>query len=232
MIAKLSANRQNITHPGTKGDVSELSWRGMLDSYLPKRYQVDKAFVLDSNGQLSQQIDIVIYDRQYSPFLLNQNGALYIPAESVYAVFEVKQDLGKEEIAYSASKALSVRRLHRTSSPIPHAGGVYPPKRHSKILAGLLTLGSSWKPPYGSTFKLVIAGLSAQERIDLGCSLQYGGFEATYHKKTKPTIEKSGQKESLIFFFLHLLSRLQEIGTAPALDIIEYAKSLNRTGRQ
>lgn len=40
----------------------------------------------------------MIYDRRYSPFLFNQSGAVFIPAESVYAVFEVKQELSRETV--------------------------------------------------------------------------------------------------------------------------------------
>lgn len=226
MIVKLSTNRENIVHPGTKGDATELSWIEMLGAYLPKRYLVDKAFVLDSNGQLSEQIDIVIFDRQYSPFLFNQDGALYIPAESVYGIIEVKQDLSKEAVEYGGSKAASVRRLRRTSASIPHAGGMYSPREPFKILAGIVTLGSTWNPPFGSSFESTIAGLVPQERIDIGCALQFGSFEVTYPDNAKPIIEKSEEEDSLIFFFLHLLSRLQQLGTVPALDIAEYAKSL------
>ncbi len=226
MIAKLSTNRENISHPGTKGYATELSWIDMLELYLPKRYQAKKAFVLDSTEQLSEQIDIVIFDRQYSPFLFNQNGAMYVPAESVYGVIEVKQDLNKEAIEYGGSKAASVRRLHRTSAPIPHAGGMYPPKKPFEILAGIVTLGSTWDNPLGPNLESTIAGLSPQHRIDLGCALQFGAFKVTYPDKAKPVIEKSEEEDSLIFFFLQLLFRLQQLGTAPALNIAEYAKSL------
>ena len=39
-------------------------------------------------------------------------------------------------------------------------------------------------------------------------------------------VEKSGAEDSLIFFFLHLLARLQELGTVPAMEIREWAKAL------
>ena len=39
----------------------------------------------------SEQIDVVVFDRQYSPFIFNYEGQTIIPAESVYAVFEAKQ---------------------------------------------------------------------------------------------------------------------------------------------
>ena len=228
MIAKLSTGRRNISHPGTKGDATELGWIKMLNTYLPKRYQVDKAFVLDADGHLSEQIDIVVFDRQYSPFLFNQDGAIYIPAESVYAVIEVKQDLTKKVIEYAGSKAASVRRLKRTSAPIPHAGGVYPPKQHFEIIAGALTLHCTWTPALGSKFETAITRLPTNQRIDLGCALQSGAFEVIYKGESKPKIERSGKQDSLIFFFLHLLSRLQRVGTTPALDIDEYAKSLRK----
>ena len=69
MHGKLSLNRRIIYHPTTKGDASELEWVDMLSTYLPRRYQVDKAFVIDCKGNISEQIDIVIFDRHYSPFL-------------------------------------------------------------------------------------------------------------------------------------------------------------------
>ena len=75
------------------------NWLEMLNTYLPERYKADSAFVMDHRGRLSEQIDVVIYDRQYSPLLFKQDGVLYVPAESVYAVFDVKQDMRRQHIA-------------------------------------------------------------------------------------------------------------------------------------
>lgn len=222
MIAKLSGDREIIIHPGTKGDASELNWFEMLDTYLPKRYKVDKTFILDYEANLSEQIDKVIYDRHYSPFLFHQDKAIYISSESVYAVFEVKQSVNKEAIEYAGCKAGSVRRLKRTSVPIPHAGGEYEPKEPFEILARILALGSDWEPPLGNSFKKVLIGLDEFKRINLGCVLQSGGFEIKYGKKVK--ITKSESDEALIFFFMKLLERLQKLATIPAMDISKYGK--------
>jgi hypothetical protein len=224
MIAKLTTDR-TITHPGTKGDATELCWIIMLNTYLPRRYQATKAFVLDADGNLSEQIDIVVFDRQYSPFLFNQDGARYVPAESVYASLEVKQDLNKENVEYAGSKAASVRCLRRTSGPIPHAGGTFEPRKLFPIIAGVLTLGNTWKPPFGESFEAVIAQLPSEKQIDIGCALQFGSFDVQYAEGSGPQIEKD-EKNALIFFFLRLLSRLQNLGTVPAIEISEYAKSL------
>ncbi|EPZ4348045.1 TPA: CBASS effector endonuclease NucC, partial [Stenotrophomonas maltophilia] len=83
---RLSVVRKTFGHPGTKGDASENVWIDMLDTYLPKRYQAAKAHVVDSLGNFSQQIDVVVFDRQYSPFIFTYENETIIPAESVYAV--------------------------------------------------------------------------------------------------------------------------------------------------
>ncbi|MDD3041002.1 DUF6602 domain-containing protein [Bacteroides sp.] len=224
MSAKLSTNRQHIQHPGIKGDSSELNWIEWLKAYLPKRYSVDKAFIIDCDGNISDQIDVVIYDQQYSPFVFNQDSAYYIPAESVYAVFEVKQEINKDYIVYAGEKIKSVRSLRRTTTAIPHAGGYYEPKQHKKILSGLLTLSSSWNPPLGESFEKAIYSLDDESRLDIGCVLEEGSFLVDYENTS---IAKSTQQESLIFFFLKLLIELQKLGTAPAIDINCYGSALD-----
>jgi len=226
MITKLVTNRKQIPHPGTKGDAAELCWLEMLGNYLPQRYRAEKAFVLDSEGKLSDQIDIVIFDRQYSPFLFNQDNALYVPAESVYAAIEVKQEINKHMIEYAGEKIASVRRLKRTSAPIPHAGGEYPPKDNFGILSGIVALECNWNPAFGEAFNQVINQLLPNNRIHLGCALQRGAVDVTYSENKEPIVEICNREESLIFFFLHLLARLQRLGTVPAMEIFEYAKSL------
>ncbi|MEE9239180.1 MAG: DUF6602 domain-containing protein [Thermodesulfobacteriota bacterium] len=225
MVAKLSTDRKVILHPGSKGDAAEINWIKVLGDYLPERYKVDKAFVLDSDGNLSEQIDIVIYDRQYSPFLFSQDEAKYIPAESVYAVFEVKQSINKDHINYAGQKIKSVRHLKRTSTEIPHAGGKYEPKPLHEIIGGILTLDSDWTLPIKDNLKNCLLKLSELENINIGCILRHGGF--TFNHETSD-IEMSSDDESLIFFFLKLLYLLQSLGTSPALDIQVYSEFLKK----
>lgn len=226
MVARLSTNREVIPHSGTKGDATELHWLEVLTDYLPKRYCADKAFVLDCEGRLSEQMDVVIYDRQYSPFLFNQDNAKYVPAESVYAAFEVKQKLNAAHIRYAGEKAASVRRLRRTSAPIPHAGGTFAPKDPPRILAGILSLDSEWSPPFGVPFHQAVEELGSEEQIDLGCALRCGGFEVCYRPEVPAEIITGGKDTALIFFFLKLLGRLQESATVVALDFSIYGKAL------
>src|SRR5581483_1131480 len=112
---RLATARKTFGHPGTKGDASENVWLEMLRTYLPHRYKAEKAHVVDSLGSFSEQIDVVVFDRQYSPFIFQYQGQTIVPAESVYAVFEAKQTINAEQVKYTRKKVASVRRLRRTS---------------------------------------------------------------------------------------------------------------------
>lgn len=138
MLQKLQTGVIALVHPGSKGNNTEANWIEWFRAYLPERYKVDKAIIIDSTGKESQQMDLVIYDAQYTYLVFHQDDTKLIPAESVYAVFEVKQELNKEYIEYAKEKAKSVRTLHRTSARIKHAGGEYAPKPLHEILAGVL----------------------------------------------------------------------------------------------
>jgi hypothetical protein len=225
MIQKLSSNREIIFHPTSKGDASELNWIEWLKTYLPRRYEVDKAFIIDSKNRFSQQIDLVIYDRQYSPFVFNQDGAIYIPAESVYAIFEIKQELNKETFLYAGEKIKSVRLLNRTSAPIVHAGGkIQEPKPPFRILGGILTLASGWADTFGEPFQDCLNSFDENSHVGIGCVIEKASFTVKYTDSI--SFETSSAEETLIYFFLKLLITLQNLGTVPAMDIEAYARAI------
>jgi uncharacterized protein DUF6602 len=224
---KLTGRRRVIGHPTAKGDATEFEWCETIGAFLPKRYKVAKAFVIDGNSNTSDQIDVVIYDRQYCPLFFEAQGARFIPAESVYAVFEVKQEIDSGEIAHAGRKAASVRRLHRTNMPVHTANGmVREPNPLFNILAGVLTLDSSWSPPLGDAFEHAIAAAEGEEALDLGCSLKHGGFVIERRVEDEMRIRRSEPAGSLMFFLQHLYSRLQTMATVPVMDLALYAREL------
>ena len=128
----LETARSSFGHSVTKGDASENVWLDTLGKYLPGRYRAAKAHVVDSEGEFSEQIDIVIYDRQYSPLIFRYGGQTIIPAESVYAVFEVKQEINAKHVEYACKKVASVRRLCRNQpADSPSGRNLSPQTTHS-----------------------------------------------------------------------------------------------------
>jgi len=193
-----------------------------LSIYLPKRYSVAKATIVDSLGVFSQRIDVVVFDRQYSPFILTMHDKNVIPAESVYAIFEAKQAIDIRNVAYAHEKAASVRRLRRTSLPVPHASGVAKPKEPRRILAGLLTFESTWKDPFGPPLSQALGSGDVDETLDLGCVAAHGHFSRCDDGSYAFTPEG---KPATAFLF-ELIARLQASAAVPRIDMRAYAKWL------
>jgi hypothetical protein len=219
LCATLEANREVLHHAVTKGDASELKWIEMLAAHLPNRYELARASVIDADGRASECIDIVIFDRQYTPKLFNRDGAIFLPAESVYAAIEVKQSLTKEQLEYASQKVASVRRLRRTSIVIPHAGGEHPPKPLPKIVGALVCLKSGWNPAFGQAFSDCLNALPLEGGIDLGCALADGAFSVDDTRQVRIV----DAEFALASFFVTLFSRLQAMATVPAIDLGAYA---------
>lgn len=214
---KLRRALKSIEHSGTKGDVNEDHWIELFRAYLPNRYEVATGFVIDSRGNRSEQIDIIVFDRHFTPTLLDQQKHRYVPAEAVYAVFESKPHIDKPYLEYAGAKAASVRRLHRTSIPIAHAGGVYPAKATFPIVAGIVALKASWADGLGENFEKNLP-TDELEKLDCGVALDDGAFD--FHEGGLKVVPKEG---SLIYFLFRLLSKLQSLGTVVAIDWSAYA---------
>jgi hypothetical protein len=220
---RLAIARKSFGHATTKGDASESVWLDLLTTYLPQRYQADTAHVVDSEGHFSDQIDVVVFDRQYSPLIFTFEGKKIIPAESVYGVFEAKQTLNAELIRYAQDKAESVRKLHRTSLPIPHAGGTFTAKALTPILGGVLTFESDWSPALGEPLEsALLAGVDSRI-LDIGCIASHGIFARGGER-----FQIAQERKPATAFLLELIARLQDLGTVPMIDVRAYARLLEK----
>lgn len=219
-----SSNR--IRHQGDKGEVNEQYFIDFLRRYLPNRYTVDKAMVIDSLGATSDSIDVVVFDRQYTPTLLDSEKHRYVPAESVYAVFECKPTINKTYLNYAAEKAASVRRLHRTSIPIPNASGApYPPKLPHDIVAGILAIDVDWADGLDSSFEENFWTLRDKFALDCGFAAKGASFDVFNEDRS---LTFGPANNSLAYFAFRLLSRLQACATVPAVDWSAYASQLSK----
>jgi len=205
MLAQLSVGAL-FEHPSAMGHATEHHWLQLFDRYLPKRYRAAPAFVIDSAGHRSRQIDIAIFDNLYTPPLFPHSAGLHLPAESVYAVFEVKPTFSRQWLRDAADKAASVRSLRRTSVSVIGRPKVTPPP----ILAGLLATTSVWTP---RTFAANLR--RSRQNLNIGCCLEHGSFEDN---------RISSPDQTLVFFIIRLLDRLRAMGTAPAIDWSAYFK--------
>lgn len=222
LIASLRSSSR-ITHSGDRGEANERHFIDILRKYLPNRYTIEKAIVIDSLGNVSDSIDVVIFDRQYTPTLLDNDKHRYVPAEAVYAVFECKPKIDKGYLEYAAGKAASVRRLKRTSVPIQHAGGTFSAKKHFDIVAGILAIDVAWSDEFGESFRDVHKNLPAEGLIDCGFAAKGASFDV-FAGAGAYTFGPSDN--ALAFFIFRLLWKLQALATVPAVDWMSYADQL------
>lgn len=96
LIGKLAQIRSYITkHNPTIGILTEEILRSFLSNHLPKAISVEQGFIINKEGAISRQCDILIYDsHNYSPFY-RVNDIVVVPVESVLAVIEVKTTINR-----------------------------------------------------------------------------------------------------------------------------------------
>ena len=82
---------------------------------LPRGVGVGSGCVIDSFGNASRQMDVILYEREICPvFSINEDPAsTYYPCEGVIAVGEVKSALDSRELKDTFLKIESVKRLRR-----------------------------------------------------------------------------------------------------------------------
>lgn len=106
----------------TKGDVREDFIKDFLSKALPSHYRFGGGDIVDSTGQKTGEVDIVIENPFTPSFPLTKNDRLYV-AEGVAAVIEVKSDI-KRDFKDVLKKASEIKLLNRKISVIISSGQV------------------------------------------------------------------------------------------------------------
>lgn len=228
MEAALTANRRIMPHQGEKGVAAELRWRRMLSDYLPSRYSVATGFVVDHLGDASRQVDVIVHDAQYSPFLFRAGTSCFVPAESVYAVFDAKQLINRKTLLETAENVASVRGLERTSAAVSTVSGRNQGKdpNDQPILGGILAVASAWKPPFGDSLREALSDLNDSRSLELGIAVQHGAFVLPVEPRDDPRPVIYDASLALAGFLIALISRLQRLGTALAMDLEVWGQQL------
>ena len=143
-------------------------------------------------------------------------------AEAVYAVFESKQEINADFVKYAQRKVASVRCLHRTSAQVQTIDGLRT-ATPQPILAGFLAFESGWKTtPMDKYLSPALSVDQGDGRLDLGCIAAYGTFGC----EGATCLSSAPHDKASTCFLLELITRLQGIGTAPAIDMASYAQWL------
>jgi hypothetical protein len=85
-------NAARVRHSGLIGRIRELAAQQILRPILPAAFDIGTGKVVDRNGTLSAEVDLVIYNRDLLPALMYSNRDGIYPIESTYYAFEIKSE--------------------------------------------------------------------------------------------------------------------------------------------
>lgn len=115
MRSDLKKARNAVPHAATKGASAEDTFRTFLRDYLPRSLDVSSGFLVDVEGNVSSQLDVIISDAAKTPVFFKSGENRVIPVECAYAVIEVKSKLNAKELEGSFKNMLSVRKLKKSA---------------------------------------------------------------------------------------------------------------------
>lgn len=147
----------SANHSVTTGHYRERIWHDLFRQITPHKFSIRQGvFLIDSGGNISNEVDLAVFDEQYTPYIFNYGQIYYIPIEAVAVVIECKsQNPDEKELKeWSASiDQLSVNS-HATTRVV---SGVFvdshapaqPNTRPMKFLCSLSPVLEEEKPKHG-----------------------------------------------------------------------------------
>lgn len=101
-----------VRHNGERGRENEMALSRLLTNLLPGYLQVGSGMLIDSTGDFSKQLDLVLFDAHDEPTAFAQTTQLLFPVEVALAAVEVKTKLTTSDLDDMIKKTESVRQLH------------------------------------------------------------------------------------------------------------------------
>jgi len=137
-----------IGHSGEGGRARENIVRGFIRKLVAASFAVDTGFVIDSQGGISKQVDIVVYRTDFHP-VLEIVGIKHFLIESVVAIIENKARIGSmAQLNQALDNISSVKAPDRTN------------RGQNRVIIG----GSNGRPLDPSEFNHQVLGLIVTQK--------------------------------------------------------------------
>ncbi len=102
--------RIRIQHNLEDGKYREYLVKRILSKIVPSKYEITNGFVIDSDNNKSDEMDIIIYDKSYVPPFFDETYTV-VPIEAVIAIIQVKTTLTWSELKSSIDNLNSIDKL-------------------------------------------------------------------------------------------------------------------------
>lgn len=103
--------KNGLRHPGEFGTYRESIVADLLQGFLPQHLAIDTGFIVNSSGEVSKQIDLIIYNPFLTPPLESKRRQRFFPVETVVAVGEVRSSVSKPSFNEALQRISEVKEL-------------------------------------------------------------------------------------------------------------------------
>lgn len=228
-----------IPTPGEKGKLIEKTFKENLEEILPEKIGVLSGVVIDSDGNESTYMDIVLYDKMNTPNLFTSDAVQIFPVETTYVCGEVKTKLDKTELSDSFKKCSTYKNLIRKAyfdTPKNVNQQSYKlygtDSNHWKSIFFILSLDSISSSELIEEYKRIVntESLPMEKRVDSIFSLNSAddGNVVCHHSDCYDFLPSETSHLHGIFvdnswgFFINLLLRYMVQAQTEPIDLLQY----------
>lgn len=128
-----------VRHHATDGSNREDIYADVLREFISDKYEIaQNVFIIDSDGKISKEVDIAIYEKTYIPHIFKKRSLKVLPIEGVFAVVQAKSNIKNAKIPDLKEWTNSIIKLTNTCGA--YSGSIF--NRISKKL----TVDREYKP--------------------------------------------------------------------------------------
>lgn len=244
-------------HGSTIGHYREKIWSEMYKNILPKKFVIEQSvFLIDSQGNVSNEVDLAIFDETYTPYIFRYYDLKFIPIEAVAVVVECKSTSMNAEqmgawvqnisgLKTSSSQQSFVRTIREITS---NTAPTQPATRPLRILC---CLNDEYKMEMSEFFDVVIRAQKDEKKLNIKWSEEQenlfdwywclnhaeetdavmnikGGEEAAEHNLDEYKVFSGNSELSLMSFNFQLNQILMLINNPMLFPHLDYVKMFNR----
>ncbi|MBQ3297406.1 MAG: hypothetical protein IJG97_01230 [Bacilli bacterium] len=222
-----------IEHNLEDGKYREYLVTKVLQKIIPSKYSITNGFIIDSDNNISQEMDVIIYDKNYVPPFFDETYTV-VPIEAVIAVIQVKTTLKSDTLNDSIKNLNSIDKLNsKTGGKIISANGtLITEKRYIKPYKIIIAYQTTYTDSHDfSNIMKDIDMLYIVEKNKILFIKDRNKIESVVCEKLE-TMEKAQKDYSvrkitesrLAFFALNLLEKMKLINNSIIINYEEYIK--------
>lgn len=177
-------NEIHRQHRGESGRARELAVATeLLERFLPRKLAVASGEAVATDGSVSAQHDILIYDALETPVFDDANGSVVVPIEGVYAVVEVASSLDTAKLQQDAGKINRIKNMPKASDtayfrrdfPVLHGFNIYGREfRDFPVLGFSFAYASARLETLGDALSGIDEDIAMEHSVDMICTLDHG----------------------------------------------------------